>query len=239
MLLARNGQGKCSKCRLQSASQLHGRRAGFSSGICGGAPAPPKYQEISLGDVIISDSVIKYDFGRQYPGGFQRKTGIENTLGGPHRAIRALLNGLRAENARSDLQTQMQQYLHRLQQTGTKWHRPRLDDILFKASYAHKHSAPATCSCFQSDLSDQICEEALATDCDNLNCDKNQQIRHRRFLDVTQNSIYIGPLASADTVMKPGQHRDEIARKEKVIGFEMEGAGVLDNIPCIIIKGVV
>ncbi|KAL4765454.1 uncharacterized protein BDW70DRAFT_168748 [Aspergillus foveolatus] len=196
---------------------------------------------IFLGDVIISDSVISYDFGRQYPGGFQRKTGIENTLGGPHRAIRALLNGLRAENARSELRTQMQQYLHRLQQTGTKWHRPRLDDILFKASYAHKHSAPAhpaTCSCFQSDLSDQICEEALATDCDNLNCDKSQQIRHRRLLDATESSIYIGPVASADTVMKSGQHRDEIARKEKVIGFEMEGAGMLDNISCIIIKGV-
>jgi nucleoside phosphorylase len=38
--------------------------------------------------------------------------------------------------------------------------------------------------------------------------------------------------------MKSGQHRDEIAKREKVIGFEMEGAGVWDNIPCIIIKGV-
>ncbi|KAL4946579.1 hypothetical protein BDV06DRAFT_218295 [Aspergillus oleicola] len=38
--------------------------------------------------------------------------------------------------------------------------------------------------------------------------------------------------------MKSGKHRDEIARKEKVIGFEMEGAGVLGNVPCIIIKGV-
>ncbi|KAL3438366.1 putative kinesin light chain [Aspergillus tetrazonus] len=237
------GMGKGSAASVASSLQVSytGVELALVVGICGGAPAPPKYQEIFLGDVIISDSVIKYDFGRQYPGGFQRKTGIENTLGGPHRAIRALLNGVRAENARSELQTQIQQYLHRTQQTGTKWHRPRLDDILFKASYAHKHSAPAhpaTCSCFQSDLSDQICEEALATDCDNLNCDKNQQIRHRRFLDVTQSSIYIGPVASADTVMKSGQHRDEIARKEKVIGFEMEGAGVLDNIPCIIIKGV-
>ncbi|CBF83450.1 hypothetical protein AN3077.2 [Aspergillus nidulans FGSC A4] len=29
--------------------------------------------------------------------------------------------------------------------------------------------------------------------------------------------------------MKSGRHRDEIARKEKVIGFEMEGAGVLEK----------
>jgi hypothetical protein len=38
--------------------------------------------------------------------------------------------------------------------------------------------------------------------------------------------------------MKSGQHRDDIARKEKVIRFKMEGAGVWDNVPCIIIKGV-
>ncbi|KAL3429140.1 P-loop containing nucleoside triphosphate hydrolase protein [Aspergillus tetrazonus] len=38
--------------------------------------------------------------------------------------------------------------------------------------------------------------------------------------------------------MKSGQHRDEIVRREKVIGFEMEGAGVWDHVPCIIIKGV-
>lgn len=33
-------------------------------GICGGASSPPEYQEIFLGDVIISDSVIEYDFGK-------------------------------------------------------------------------------------------------------------------------------------------------------------------------------
>jgi nucleoside phosphorylase len=38
--------------------------------------------------------------------------------------------------------------------------------------------------------------------------------------------------------MKSGQHRDEIVKREKVIGFEIKGAGVWDNVPCIIIKGV-
>jgi nucleoside phosphorylase len=51
-------------------------------------------------------------------------------------------------------------------------------------------------------------------------------------------SIHIGPVASANMVMKSGQHRDKIVRREKVIGFEMNGAGIWDNIPCIIIKGV-
>ena len=38
--------------------------------------------------------------------------------------------------------------------------------------------------------------------------------------------------------MKSGEHRDKIAAKEKVIAFEMEGAGVWDNFPCVVLKGV-
>ncbi|KAL6232292.1 hypothetical protein BDW75DRAFT_232903 [Aspergillus navahoensis] len=237
------GMGKRSAANVASSLQVSytGIRLALVVGICGGAPSPPEYQEIFLGDVIISDSVIEYDFGRQFPGGFQRKTGVKDTLGRPDREIRTLLNGLRAVNARSDLQDQAQQYLHILQQKGAKWHHPGVADILFRASYLHKHyshTSPAGCSCFGSDSPNQICEQALEKDCDDLKCDKGQQIRCREALEAIPTSIYIGPVASADTVMKSGQHRDEIARNEKVIGFEMEGAGVWDNIPCIIIKGV-
>jgi nucleoside phosphorylase len=38
--------------------------------------------------------------------------------------------------------------------------------------------------------------------------------------------------------MKSGEHRDRLVQSEGVVGFEMEGAGVWDNISCIIIKGV-
>jgi nucleoside phosphorylase len=50
--------------------------------------------------------------------------------------------------------------------------------------------------------------------------------------------VHIGTIASASTVMKSGKHHDALAEKEGVIAFEMEGAGVWDNLPCIIIKGV-
>ena len=236
------GMGKGSAAGVASSLRVSytGIELALVVGICGGAPPPPKYQEIFLGDVIISDSVIEYDFGKQYPGGFQRKTGIKDTLGRPGPVIRGLLNGLRAENARNELENQTQQYLHILQQRA-KWCHPGASDILFRASYLHKHyshASPVGCSCLGSDSFDQICEEALGKDCDDLNCDKGQQIRCREIPEASPSSIYIGPVASADTVMKSGQHRDEIVRKEKVIGFEMEGAGVWDHVPCIIIKGV-
>ena len=51
-------------------------------------------------------------------------------------------------------------------------------------------------------------------------------------------TIHYGILASGDTVMRSGEDPDEIARAEKVDGFEMEGVGVWDVFPCVIIKGV-
>jgi hypothetical protein len=38
--------------------------------------------------------------------------------------------------------------------------------------------------------------------------------------------------------MKSGEHRDKLAKAAKIIGFEMEGAGVCDNLRCLIIKGI-
>ncbi|KAJ6178145.1 hypothetical protein N7519_008606 [Penicillium mononematosum] len=236
------GMGKGSAASVASSLQVSYSdvRLALVVGICGGAPSPSKYQEIFLGDVIISDSVIEYDSGRQYLGGLQRRTGVKDTPGRPTQEIRALLNGLRVENTRSELQNQARQYLHIFQQRGAKWCHPGVSDIPFSASYLHRHSHPAAsagCSCFGSDSPDQICKEALEMGCDGLECDKSQQIRRREVLEVVPN-IYIGQVASADTVMKSGQHRDEIVRKENVIVFEMEGAGVWDNVPCVIIKGV-
>jgi hypothetical protein len=45
-------------------------------------------------------------------------------------------------------------------------------------------------------------------------------------------------MASGDVVMKSGPHRDRIAAEEDVIAFEMEGAGVWDNFPTVVIKSV-
>ncbi|KAL3474770.1 putative kinesin light chain [Aspergillus californicus] len=237
------GIGKVSTAAVTSSLQASypGIMLALATGICGGAPLLPEYREIFLGDVIISDLVIEYDFGRQYPDSFQRKTKAKDTLGRPFQEIQALLKGLRAENTFSKLQNQAQHYLYSLQETGTKWCHPGVNDILFRASYLHKHynySSPAGCSCFGSDLPEQICEEAFQKDCDDIGCDQGEQIRCRKVSKDIQTSIHIGPIASSDTIIKFGQHREEIVRKEKVIGFDVEGAWIWDNVPCIIIKGV-
>ncbi|KAH8696259.1 hypothetical protein BGW36DRAFT_321293 [Talaromyces proteolyticus] len=237
------GMGKGSAASVASSLRVSyaGIRLALVVGICGGAPSPSANHEIFLGDVVISDSVIEYDFGRKYPGGFQRKTGVKDMLGRPDREIRTLLNGLRAEKTCSELENRILEYLHMIQRAGKQWCHPQLNDVLFKACYLHKHyerASPIRCCCSESELPHNICEDALRDNCDDLGCDKNQVIRCRKALEAVKVSAHIGTVASADTVMKSGQQRDAIIREENVIGFEMEGAGVWDNVPCIIVKGV-
>ncbi|KAA8648319.1 uncharacterized protein ATNIH1004_004204 [Aspergillus tanneri] len=210
-------------------------------GVCGGTPYPSNGQEIFLGDVIISDSVIEYDFGTQYRGGFQRKTGVQDTLERHNREIRTILAGLKTKRARSEFQHRMLQHLRKIQQSQAEWQRPSfVDDVLFRASYHHMHykqTSSAKCICANNASLDNICKDASAKLCTSIGCDESQIIRRRQHDEADKPSVHIGTVASADTVMKSGKHRDELVKSDRIIGFEMEGAGVWDNVSCTIIKG--
>ncbi|KAE8418203.1 hypothetical protein BDV36DRAFT_295425 [Aspergillus pseudocaelatus] len=210
-------------------------------GVCGGVPLLPSSKTpIFLGDVIISNAVVRYDYGRQYPDGFKRREGLTYTLGRPNLEIRTLLSRLETSMARSDLQNDISQCLEVLQRSDSCWQYPgNACDVLFDGSYHHKHhrlAASVECLCFNSESPDRICQEAQKSSCDSLECDENRIIRRRS--DTTRASIHIGTIASGDMVMKSGEHRDKLAKDDDVAGFDMEGAGVWDELPCIIIKGV-
>lgn len=234
--------------KKSAASAISSMRVSYSRievalliGICGGAPYPSTNEELFLGDVIISDAVIEYDFGRRYPGGFQRKTGVKDTIGRPHREIRSLLAGLKARRSRAEFQGKMLGYLHAVQELDAQWRRPSdVADILFEADYQHKHHGPSSsnCVCWSGSSRDDICDDALGTACSSLGCEENEIKRQRYLTEEESPTIHIGTIASADTVLKSAEHRDSLVKAENVIGFEMEGAGVWDNISCLIIKGV-
>lgn len=210
-------------------------------GVCGGAPRSPNNEQIFLGDVVMSNAVIEYDLGVQLPGGFQRGTDINLVPGRPNREIRSLLSGLSTIGARRQFHDEMSQHLHSIQQRNEKWRRPRfVDDIVFNASYHHKHHNPvsAKCLCLGGKVANGICKAALSKNCNDLGCDDNEISRRRHHTELDTMSIHIGAVASADTEMKSGEHRDTLIKSEGVIGFETIGAGVWDIFPCIIIKGV-
>ncbi|KAF9768822.1 hypothetical protein IL306_013825 [Fusarium sp. DS 682] len=190
-------------------------------GICGVVPfitGPDRKLEIVLGDVIVSQGVIQYDLGRQYPDHFEYKDILEDALGRPNAEIRSLLSKLKGLRARRAIESDMRDYLAVLQED------PELDarypgtqyDILFEASYRH----------IDKDKT-----------CDKCGCNGKLVSRTRLAEALTQPKVHFGRMASGDKVMKSGEDRDDIAQKFGVIAFEMEGAGVWDSIPCLIIKG--
>ncbi|GAM37334.1 hypothetical protein TCE0_023r07174 [Talaromyces pinophilus] len=203
------GMGKGSAASVASSLRVSytGVQLALVVGICGGAPNPFDHQEIFLGDVIISNALVEYDFGRQYPRGFERKP---DALRIPDQEIRTLLAALSTSRARAEFQEEMLHHLHNIQQQGPRWQHPGSADILFEASYLHKHyNPPSRCCCVDSNLPDDICEEAYEKNCNSLGCDENRISRRR---DKTgKPSIHIGKVATADMVaMSPHQYEQHL-----------------------------
>ncbi|KAF3211180.1 hypothetical protein TWF106_010318 [Orbilia oligospora] len=123
-------------------------------GVCGAVPfLPKKKEEVILGDVIISDSVVKYDYGRQNPNGFERKSGREEILGPLDPQIQGLLEKLRTKKIRERFQKDTLQFLQILQGAEDEYRYPGAKhDILFPAAYLHRAYRPAAlaeCTCFR------------------------------------------------------------------------------------------
>ncbi|KAM0339923.1 hypothetical protein ACHAPU_010755 [Fusarium lateritium] len=189
-------------------------------GICGVAPFKCDGGEVILGDVIVSEGIIQYDFGRRLPDRFAPKEGPLDALGRPSPQIRGVLTQAKGIRGRQLLTGEMEKYLNVLRQN------PELhaeypgssQDILFEASYVHGEDQRS---------------------CDQVGCD-GKLVQRSRLQSLGPNptpTVHFGLIASGDSVMKSGQERDREVKERNVIAFEMEGAGVWDTLPCIVIKG--
>ncbi|KAK4117998.1 purine and uridine phosphorylase [Parathielavia appendiculata] len=190
-------------------------------GVCGVVPFRPGSSgtsETVLGDVIVSDGVVQYDFGRRLPKQFEPKDTLLDALGRPNTEIRALLAKLSGLRGRKMLQGKMADYMDVLQDEPelTAIYPGATQDRLFEATYRH--------------IADGM-------SCEECGCDGTLVPRTRLEQGDGQPAVHFGLIASGDTVMKSGEDRDNIARQAGVIGFEMEGAGVWDVFPCVVIKG--
>lgn len=226
-------------------------------GICAGVPnTGGGDDEILMGDVIISKRVIQYDFGRKYTDAFVWKDTREGNLGKARKNILTLIQSLETDRGRHLLQEQTADNLRGIQRAGMRRHRGgRLRDKyaypgaacdrLFQANYLHKHLVEYDCSICNIDP-DAICDEARRASCAELGCDEGRLV-HRESLSEKQRFgdeeaqlplFHIGAIASGDTVMKCGLERDRIAASEGVIAFEMEAAGIWEELPSIMVKSV-
>ncbi|KAK5994609.1 hypothetical protein PT974_05088 [Cladobotryum mycophilum] len=259
-LLPQMGKANAASAASSFRSSYDGLELVLLVGICGGVPAPHGEDgfDILLGDVVISKSVVQYDFGRKYPDRFHRKDTFEDNMSKANKNIRTLLRTLETDRGIELLQTQTAQFLVQLQsKVKGKKRQARAkpayqypgtaNDRLFEAKYIHKHRSTPCDKCGSSP--DAVCDNARHATCEDLGCEESQIVLRQALQEKKETEkssieeaqeplIHIGAVASGDIVMKCGLDRDSIARDTDVIAFEMEGAGVWEEVPCIIIKGV-
>lgn len=219
LLLHMAGMGKVEAARAAATcrASFPNIRLALLVGICGGVPSGGG-REIILGDVIISDGIVQYDFGRQFAGSFIRKNTLVDNLGRPNSEIRGLLSKLKGLRGRELLGRQMANDLKVLERTPllAASYPGASRDVLFDPAYHH--------------VGEGTCAEA--------GCDGRLVCRARLQQSEPEPVVHFGLVASGDKVIKSAGDRDSIATAEGVIGFEMEGAGIWDTFPCVVIKGV-
>jgi len=70
-----------------------------------------------------------------------------------------------------------------------------------------------------------------------VNCDPDSQVK-RVDKPSRDPAVHYGLIASANQVMKDGCVRDKLAQELGILGFEMEAARLMDNFPCLVIRGI-
>ncbi|KAL4877442.1 nucleoside phosphorylase domain-containing protein [Aspergillus karnatakaensis] len=243
------GMGKRSACQAASCarSSYPGIKLALVVGIFGGLPRGDGHNELILGDVIISDDIVQYDLGRQYPGTFETRSGHE-VRRQPPREFQSILSKLKSTRGRTAFAAKISQYV-RVQCSGlapepVKY--PGYDqDELFQPEYRHEHREPSACNSCDGDEGEtvRICAKAQTLPCDSLKCDKKFLVKRKRLEFALKHEaplpeVHIGPVGSGDTVMKSGLHRDRIADQHGLLAFEMEASGVCNVFPALVIKGV-
>ena len=232
----------------------------FLVGVCGGVPhvrrvpsggslpsvgslpsgRKDEVHEVLLGDVVIGDMVFQYDFGRQHEDRFETKDAIEDSLGRPNKTIRGLIAIFKTKMGRERLQKKAAERLQDLQLKADYCYPGPNQDKLFLPTYLHQHhKACIVCG-------DGPCAEAALASCEELGCEDEYLVPRERLgkkqqvaLELAQApTIFVGRIGSADSVMRSSHRRDELAKERQLIAFEMEGAGVWDEVPCIVIKGI-
>jgi nucleoside phosphorylase len=191
-------------------------RFGLLTGIGGGIPGKA---DIRLGDVIVSQptdtfgGVVQYDLGKKVLGGTFQRTGVLNK---PPLALTAHVRKLQAQHLRSGhrLVALMASMLQRYPHMQSQYSFPSTEkDQLFSSSYDHQQG--------------DNCDE----------CDATEIVIRPSRSDTTPH-IHYGLIGSANIVVKDAKMRDQLKDDMNVLCVEMEAAGMMNDFPCLVIRGI-
>ncbi|KAJ5454982.1 hypothetical protein N7530_012751 [Penicillium desertorum] len=202
---------------MQLLSTFHSIRFGLMVGIGGGVPS--SNADIRLGDIVVSQpagtsgGVIQYDLGKALSGGQFQRTGMLNR---PPKVLLTALATLQAHHFTED--SRVFEFISDVQakikpRTAANFARPTKGDFLYQTEYDHR--ASATC----------------------VDCDKSK-LTLRPSRDHEEPVIHYGLIASGNQVVKDGKQRDQLAQELGVCCVEMEAAGLMNDFPCLVIRGI-
>ncbi|KAF2471639.1 purine and uridine phosphorylase [Lindgomyces ingoldianus] len=205
-------------------------------GIGGGVPrygVTGAASEIVLGDVVVSypwgnsGGVIRYDSGAWVGEDEGRLKTVGHTNGPPH-ALLGAVNNLRADHATGTgtiipiLLKRMRLRIHENERH--RFEDPGPDqDILFQDDCSHP-----------TDLTNVDCQQCCGQDF-------SQQRKRRGNSAVRQTDtpkIHYGNIGSSNQLQISPAERNRLQKDHGIICFEMEGAGVIQRHPCLIVRGI-
>ncbi|KAF6800127.1 kinesin light [Colletotrichum sojae] len=182
-------------------------------GIGGGVPSAEA--DVRLGDVVVGHphsihgGVIQYDMGKTTPSGFAR-TGMLNM---PPPMLLAAVARVRAHEFRG--RSKFHDHLSKLEDVA-RFQRARAGhDILFQATYDHEGH--------------QTCD----------GCRPDKQVSRPQRESTEEVDVHYGTIASGNQVMRTATERDRVSKGlGGVLCFEMQGAGLMNNFPCLMVRGI-
>ncbi|KAI9658337.1 MAG: hypothetical protein M1821_002470 [Bathelium mastoideum] len=211
--VSRLGTSSAANVAAQMKTRFTSIRFSLMVGIGGGVPSADS--DIRLGDVVIglpqkrNGGVVQYDFGKTNAGGRFAHVGC---LDKPPTVLLNAVSKLQA--CRYHSEGSLFQHLS-TPQIRRKFGPPEVaSDVLFEPGYNHVEGL--TCA----------------------GCDGRRSVQRIPRKD-REPIIHYGTIASGNQVMKDGITRDRLsAGFGGVLCFEMEAAGLVDNLPCLIIRGI-
>ena len=183
-------------------------------GIGGGAPTADR--DIRLGDVVVSQpnedfgGVIQYDLGKKLSDRFERV----GQLNAPPGVLLGVIPEMQRHHNDPRKPDRLAEHLKRMDDMQT-YRRPK-EDYLYCTNY-QEHGRKSCGQCGPAGL-------------------VQRQVRHSH----RTVTVHYGTIASGNSVIKDARTRDGYANdsKLKILCFEMEAAGLMNNFPCLVIRGV-
>ncbi|KAF2181456.1 purine and uridine phosphorylase [Zopfia rhizophila CBS 207.26] len=188
-------------------------------GIGGGVPSEVK--DIRLGDVVVSypyrtySGIVQYDYGK-----LKGEVDIERKdwFCAPPNKLLSVVDLLRAYYSRP--KAPMDKMFGIIDELGKEYAYPdenETPDLLYQADYDHDPNA-------------ETCDF----------CDTEKLIQRRIRESPCKPYVHYGIIASGSMVVKNGVERDKIDQRyqNSILCFEMEAAGLMNNFPCLVIRGV-